>query len=58
MLRKRSYRLKKRGTIGVKGEGRVTTYLLLANENISDEALLGMNANKIHQQQSDDVMFG
>ena len=42
----------------MKGEGRVTTYLLLANENISDEALLGMNANKIHQQQSDDVMFG
>ena len=58
MLRKRSYRLKKRGTIDVKGEGRVTTYLLLANENISDEALLGMNANKIHQQQSDDVILG
>ena len=57
ILSKRSYRLKKRGTVDIRGEGRLTTYLLLANENLTDEELLGRDKDaKLQARQPDHII--
>ena len=41
LLKKKPYKMMKRGTIEMKGQGRLTTYFLIEHQTMSEQELVG-----------------